>query len=307
MSAILENMKRDLEAARARTVPDVLPAVGAPFDVLFCGINPGLYSAATGHHFARPGNRFWPALHASGFTPRLLAPGEQDEIAGWGLGITNIAPRATAQAAELTTAELVAGGARLLALAERSRPRFLAIAGVTAYRTAFGQPRAGNGPQPDPLGPARLWVVPNPSGLNAHFSLDAIAAAFRELREAADAEERRGSDAGGERDDDAVDRACSRLRQPPNTAHPRQASVHSRPGAPGTPLHAAKSRRRHRVASPPAMAEGLPWGRTGRARPSQGLRSPTGSRPYERAALPGPTLFWKDFPQRSAAGRAKGG
>ena len=176
----------DLEAARNRTLPDVLPEPGAPFRVLFCGINPGLYSAATGWHFARPGNRFWPALHLSGFTPRRLDPSEQDLLPGLGLGITNLVARATAQAAELSSAELRAGRTHLAALAERHRPRIIAIAGVTAYRTAFGRPHAGNGPQPDPLGPARLWVVPNPSGLNAHFSLDAIAAAFCDLRAAAD-------------------------------------------------------------------------------------------------------------------------
>src|SRR5579859_6786992 len=115
---------------------------GAPFRVLFCGINPGLYSAATGWHFARPGNRFWPALHQSGFTPRLLAPSEQAELTGYGLGITNVAPRATAQAAELTPAELKAGGERLLALIEARRPRYVAIAGVTAYRIAFSRPQA---------------------------------------------------------------------------------------------------------------------------------------------------------------------
>src|SRR5580693_304554 len=137
----------DLEAARNRTVPDVLPADGEPFPVLFCGINPGLYSAATGWHFARPGNRFWPALHLSGFTPRQLAPAEQHLLPGYGLGITNLVARATAQAAELTPAALQAGGDRLRALIEahRSRgpgPRVLAIAGVTAYRAAFARPRA---------------------------------------------------------------------------------------------------------------------------------------------------------------------
>ena len=176
----------DLAAARDRTIPDVLPEPGAAFRVLFCGINPGLYSAATGWHFARPGNRFWPALHLSGFTPRRFAPREQDLLPGLGLGITNLVARATAQAAELHDSELRAGREHLAALAGRYRPRIVAIAGVTAYRTAFGQPRARTGPQPDLLGPARLWVVPNPSGLNAHFSLDAIAAAFGELREAAD-------------------------------------------------------------------------------------------------------------------------
>ena len=180
-------MKLDLAAARDATIPDVLPAVGEPFHVLFCGINPGLYSAATGWHFARPGNRFWPALHQSGFTPRQLKPSEQAELTRYGLGITNIAPRATAQAAELTPAELRDGGARLLALIDARRPRVIAIAGVTAYRTAFALPKAVIGPQPDPLGTARLWILPNPSGLNASWPAPRIAEAFRELRLAAGA------------------------------------------------------------------------------------------------------------------------
>ena len=172
----------DLAAARTRTVPDVLPAAGEPFRVLFCGINPGLYSAATGHHFARPGNRFWPALHASGFTPRLLAPGEQDLLATWGLGITNLVARATAQASELTREELEAGGARLAELVARHPPRVVAVAGVTAYRSAFGKKDAQVGPQPETIGATRLWVVPNPSGLNAHWPLAAITAEFGRLR-----------------------------------------------------------------------------------------------------------------------------
>ena len=179
-------MKLDLDAARARTLPDILPTDGEPLHVLFCGINPGLYSAATGWHFARPGNRFWPALHLSGFTPRRLEPREQDKLPCYGLGITNIAPRATAQAAELTDAELRDGAERLRLLADRHRPRFIAIAGVTAYRTAFARPRAAIGPQDERLGPARVWILPNPSGLNAHYTLPALSAAFRELREASD-------------------------------------------------------------------------------------------------------------------------
>ena len=173
----------DLEAARDRTLPDVLPEPGAPFRVLFCGINPGLYSAATGWHFARPGNRFWPALHLSGFTPRRLAPREQDLLLGFGLGLTNLAARATAQASELHATELNAGREHLAVLAGRYRPCVVAIAGITAYRTAFGRPRAAIGPQPDPLGPARLWVVPNPSGLNAHTSVPLLAEELRKLRE----------------------------------------------------------------------------------------------------------------------------
>jgi len=179
----------DLQAARNRTIPDVLPPPGQPLHVLFCGINPSLYSAATGWHFARPGNRFWPALHLSGFTPRRLAPHEQHLLPGYGLGITNLVARATAQAAELDAAELLAGGERLLALLTGHRPGILAIAGVTAYRTAFGHTRADIGPQPDPLGGSRVWVLPNPSGLNASWTLDAIAAQFAALRAAASPED----------------------------------------------------------------------------------------------------------------------
>ena len=178
-------LKPDLEGAKDATIPDVLPAAGEPFHVLFCGINPGLYSAATGWHFARPGNRFWPALSASGFTDRQLKPSEQQELTRYGLGITNIAPRATAQAAELTPAELREGGQRLKALIAARRPAYVAILGVTAYRTAFANPKAIIGSQPDLLGPARLWILPNPSGLNASWQPPRLAAAFRDLRTAA--------------------------------------------------------------------------------------------------------------------------
>lgn len=179
--------RADLESARNRTIPDVLPAPGAMLRVLFCGINPSLYSAATGWHFARPGNRFWPALQQSGFTPRRLAPAEQHLLPGYGLGITNLAARATAQAAELDDAELLAGAVRLTTVVNRHRPRILAIAGVTAYRTAFGHPRAVIGPQPPPASGPTVWVLPNPSGLNAHWTLDAIAVAFAAVRAAAEA------------------------------------------------------------------------------------------------------------------------
>jgi TDG/mug DNA glycosylase family protein len=178
--------KADLEAARDRVIPDVLPTDGTPLRVLFCGINPGLYSGATGHHFARPGNRFWPALHRSGFTDRLLAPSEQDLLPSYGLGITNLAPRTTARADELTEEELREGGRRLVALVERHRPAYLGVAGVTAYRVAFGRPRAQIGPQDEKIGPARVWVLPNPSGLNASWPLDRIAAELTRLRHAAE-------------------------------------------------------------------------------------------------------------------------
>jgi double-stranded uracil-DNA glycosylase len=177
----------ELAAARDRTIDDVLPGPDdPPLRVLFCGINPGLVSAATGHHFARPGNRFWPALHDSGFTPRRLRPAEQGELRALGLGITNMAPRATARADELSDAELLAGGQRLRELVLRVRPRWLAVVGITAYRTAFAAPKAAVGPQPVPVGSTRVWVLPNPSGLNAHWKPAALAAEFARLRAAAD-------------------------------------------------------------------------------------------------------------------------
>ncbi|MGW4642087.1 mismatch-specific DNA-glycosylase [Sphaerisporangium sp. NPDC004334] len=176
-------LKPDLEAARERTIDDV---VGPGTVVLFCGINPGLYSAATGHHFARPGNRFWPALHLSGFTPRLLRPSEQHLLPSYGLGITNLAPRATAKAAELSQKELREAPARLARLARETAVEVVAVVGVSAYRVAFDRPKAAVGPcddGDDAVGPARLWILPNPSGLNAHYTLPALAAEFRRLRQ----------------------------------------------------------------------------------------------------------------------------
>lgn len=161
--------------------------VAAGLRVLFCGINPGLLSAATGHHFARPGNRFWPALHGSGFTPRRLSPAEQHRLLEFGLGITNVVPRATARADELTAGELREGGARLAATVAAYRPRWLAVAGVTAYRTAFGDRRARIGPQDTLIGDTRVWILPNPSGLNAGWQLPAITEEFARLRAAAEA------------------------------------------------------------------------------------------------------------------------
>jgi TDG/mug DNA glycosylase family protein len=152
--------------------------------VLFCGINPGLWSAATGHHFARPGNRFWPALHRSGFTDRQLRPDEQERLLGYGLGVTNLVARGTARADELTAAEFVEGGRILVGKVRRYRPVWLAVVGVTAYRTAFGHRGAQIGPAPRRLGSARVWILPNPSGLNAHYSLDRLAQEFALLRQA---------------------------------------------------------------------------------------------------------------------------
>jgi TDG/mug DNA glycosylase family protein len=155
--------------------------------VLFCGINPGLYSAATGHHFARPGNRFWPALHAAGFTERLLAPAEERELLARGCGITNVVARTTATAAELSVDELAEGGRRLAAKVRRYRPRALAVLGIGAYRTAFAQPDAELGPQRRTIGRTAVWVLPNPSGLNAHYRLADLARMLREMKEAIEA------------------------------------------------------------------------------------------------------------------------
>jgi TDG/mug DNA glycosylase family protein len=174
--------KDDLEAARDRVLPDLL---GPGLRIVFCGINPGLWSAATGHHFARPGNRFWPALHAAGLTPRRLDPAEQAELLPLGLGLTNVVPRASARADELTRQEYVDGGAALRTKVEQHTPAWLAVLGVTAYRAAFGDRTAQVGEQPRTWGPTRLWVLPNPSGLNAHWSAAALADEFRRLGEAA--------------------------------------------------------------------------------------------------------------------------
>lgn len=155
--------------------------------VLFCGINPGLWSAATGHHFARPGNRFWPVLHRSGFTPRQLAPHEEGQLLAYGLGITNVVARSSARADELSAEEYRSGGRALEEKVASRRPRWLAVVGVTAYRAAFGERRAGVGPQERTMGGTRIWVLPNPSGLNAHWQPAAMAEEFGRLRRAAEA------------------------------------------------------------------------------------------------------------------------
>lgn len=156
--------------------------IAPKLSVLFCGINPGLMSAASGHHFARPGNRFWPVLHASGFTPRLLRPPEERELLSYGLGITNLVARASARADELGAEEFRAGARQLTAKVEQLRPRWLAVVGVTAYRTAFEERDATVGPQQRTLGETGVWVLPNPSGLNAHWSLEGMAEEFGRLR-----------------------------------------------------------------------------------------------------------------------------
>jgi len=172
--------RAELLAAVERVVEDV---IAPDLRVLFGGIDPGLYTAATGHHFARPGNRFWPTLHDAGFTPRLLHPSEERLLLDFGYGITNVVPRTTATAAELTPAELEEGGRALVTKVLRYRPRVLAVLGVTAYRAAFQQPRAALGLQPDRIGDTAVWVLPNPSGLNAHYQRSALAELFRALHD----------------------------------------------------------------------------------------------------------------------------
>jgi double-stranded uracil-DNA glycosylase len=172
--------KAELAAAVDRLVPDlVVPGLR----VLFCGINPGLYTAAIGHHFGRPGNRFWPALHGAGFTPRLFAPWEERELLPLGIGITNMVERTTATAAELSPDEYVAGGQRLRRLVEAHQPRVVAFLGIGAYRTAFGRPKAALGLQDERLADAALWVLPSPSGLNANHQLADLVVLLRALRE----------------------------------------------------------------------------------------------------------------------------
>ena len=171
-----------LAAAYGRTIPDL---IAPDLSVLFCGVNPGLWSAAVGQHFGRPGNRFWPALHRGGLTPRQLRPDEQAEMIGYGYGITNLVRRATAKADELTPDEIVAGRRTLAAKVRRHRPAWLAVLGFGAYRTAFGNRLAGVGPQPERIGSTRIWLLPNPSGLNAHFQLDQLAHEFANLHHAA--------------------------------------------------------------------------------------------------------------------------
>jgi len=173
--------KAQVEAAAGRTVPDL---IRPDLAVLFCGINPGLYSGATRHHFARPGNRFWPALYAAGFTSRLVSPWDEQLLLDGGVGITNLVARATATAAELSAAELRAGRRRLERKVARYRPRWVAVVGIGAYRTAFDRPKAVMGRQQELIGQSGLWVLPNPSGLNANHQLPELTQVFRALRRA---------------------------------------------------------------------------------------------------------------------------
>ncbi len=175
--------KDQLTAAYDRTVPDL---VGPGLRVLLVGINPSLWSGWSGYHFGRPSNRLWTTLHEAGFTPRRLAPEDTDELLAAGIGISNLVARATARADELTADEIRAGVPRLSALVRRVRPRAVAVLGVSAYRVAFARPKAAVGRQPETLDGAMLWVLPNPSGLNAHYQQPALTAEYAALRAALD-------------------------------------------------------------------------------------------------------------------------
>ena len=173
--------RADLAAAYGREIPDL---VGPGLRVLLVGINPSLWSGWSGHHFGRPSNRLWPTLHQAGLTPRLLQPDDQDELLAAGIGITNLVNRATARADELSADEIRDGVPRLRAAVARWRPPYVAVLGVTAYRTAFGRPKARVGPQAETVDGARWWVLPNPSGLNAHYQQPALTAEYGRLRAA---------------------------------------------------------------------------------------------------------------------------
>jgi double-stranded uracil-DNA glycosylase len=164
------------------TLPDLL---ARDLDVVFCGINPGLYSAQVGHHFARRGNRFWPTLYAAGFTTRLLTGFDDHEMPALGFGLTNLVARASASADQLTRDELRVGAAILIRKIRRMQPHFLAVVGFGAYRVAFDRPRATGGLQPDTIGATKIWLLPNPSGINAHYQPAELARRFAALRRAA--------------------------------------------------------------------------------------------------------------------------
>lgn len=175
--------KRDLIEARSRTNEDL---IDHGLKILFCGINSGLYSAATGYHFARPGNRFWKAIHLAGFTDRQLAPSEEHELLELGCGITGFCKRATATASELSKKEIIEGGKQLVKRVEKYKPRILAVLAMTAYRTAFNRPKAALGQQQETIGDTKIWLLPNPSGLNANYQLPDFVRLFSELRAASE-------------------------------------------------------------------------------------------------------------------------
>lgn len=186
----------EVRAAGGKRLPDVL---GPGLDIVFCGINPGLYSAAVGCHFARPGNRFWEAVHAAGFSDRLLSPFEQEQLLDYGCGLTNLVARATAVAAALTDEELRRGRGILRRKIGRHRPGCVAILGIGAFRKAFERPDARPGPQGEGIAGASLWVLPNPSGLNAHYRPPDLARLFGELRQSLAESRRRPSKRRGKR------------------------------------------------------------------------------------------------------------
>ena len=181
----LKPTREELLAAAGKTIADV---IAPDLRVLFCGINPGLYSGWSGHHFAKPGNRFWPALHASGFTERLLSPAEKSGLLKDGYGITNVIARTSASETDLSKEEFIIGTRRLKAKLLRYQPKFLAVLGIGAYRVGFARPKAMLGRQEEQFGDTIVWVLPNPSGLNAHYQPKELARLFRELREAVDIE-----------------------------------------------------------------------------------------------------------------------
>jgi len=176
--------RQEIAAAEGKSVSDL---IGPNLKVLFCGINPGLYSGAVGHHFARPGNRFWPVLHSAGFTSRILWPFEEIHLMEKGCGITNLVNRATARAADLTGRELEQGAARLAAKVRQYNPRILAVLGLGAFMRAFGRREKRIGEQDEKILATRIWVLPNPSGLNAHYQIRDLVLLFEKLRKAAEA------------------------------------------------------------------------------------------------------------------------
>jgi TDG/mug DNA glycosylase family protein len=179
VTGVLRPSAADLAAARDRHLKDL---IAPDLRILFVGINPGLWSGATGFHFARPGNRFWRAIHEAGLTPRLLDPSEQRELLNYGIGVVNVVARTTATAAELSSEELLNGAAGLIAKVALYRPRKVAFLGISTYRVAFGRPEASIGRQEDGIADSEVWVLPNPSGLNAHYQLPALVEAYRALR-----------------------------------------------------------------------------------------------------------------------------
>ena len=173
--------KEDLRDARRRTTEDL---IDYDLKVLFCGINPGIWSGATGFHFAKPGNRFWKTLHLAGFTNRVLLPSEEHELLELGYGITSFCKRTTARADELSNEEIISGGKLLIKRVEKYKPKNLAVLGITAYRTAFQKPKAKIGLQTEKIAETNIWLLPNPSGLNAHYQLNDLAKLFGEVKRA---------------------------------------------------------------------------------------------------------------------------